>query len=1119
MKKLTSLPASLLMGAAAICTPNTVTGQGFDITVNGTTTVADSEVKETARAIDVRLEAADVQISTNLVDPEPKLGVQSVGDVTNGQVRVRSLSNYPGFIERGEVRIIDLSATSEPKLLGVVPLLPNRETQLAVPSGEIAIVYRVYGKRGRYDQTPPLFLSRNVSERARLFAEESDDFQELRNIRVRGGQITVSANNIAPGGRLIAFGQSLPANSDGSVTIDRILPSGDYDVMVEVRDGRGPLSFGRDVEIDTSDWTYFVVADLELRRTRNRQSGVSETSNSARLQVFVDGETEDGVEITASVDTGPGPIEDAFRRLSEKDPRAVASRFAIAPENLTFGDDSTTNDLTPTSGRVYLRVQRDQNFILWGDYDAQIEDNTYLRNTRSLYGAQLHLGTDATTENGEERASLDLNAAQRDQLFGREAFRGTDGTVFFLSRQDVVRDTERVTVEVRNAVTGQIVERVVLEEGKDYLFNEFQGVIRLNQPLSASLPGGLIQTNASGDLQQFLVVEYEYTPIGFDGSGVDVSGRVTFRPSDQLRFGVSALSQDTGTSEQRAYGADVRYQFAENSFIQLDVARNEGGSFSTVGSTNAGLNNTTTPVVSGSGEAYKLTFELHLQDVSAREGVIGGYLESRTEGFSTLDYQVDASTGDQRLYGLYARGDVSERLSYDFNADIRQNENSNDVSEVGLELGYQLSERLLLEGGVQRLEQDGGNRTDVAARLTFEPSENSSIYVFGQEALSVETIDANDRFGIGGEVGFDNGWSLAGEVSDGTTGLGLRFTANYEDSDGDTTYAGWEVDPSRTFGQGMTSDQNGRYVIGGRRQVSERVSAFGENTYDLLGQRRELIATYGFDFEATEALSYGAVLTRGRMEDATLGDSERLAIGLSTAYDSEHRSASARLEYRNDEAVGTAAPNSTDSIVFTGNMRWKFDDDQRAILSVIASHTENDTNSLLGGTYVDASLSYAYRPVNNERLNILSSLRYFKDDFGQELDGVVGDGPVQRSLVFNIEGNYDLTPEWKLGAKLGVRESETAASSVGTYSSNDAWLGIANLRYHMVKEWDALIEARHFEAVDTGFSETGGLVAVYRNINENFKIGIGYNLTSFSDDLTDLTQDDEGVFFNIIAQF
>jgi hypothetical protein len=42
----------------------------------------------------------------------------------------------------------------------------------------------------------------------------------------------------------------------------------------------------------------------------------------------------------------------------------------------------------------------------------------------------------------------------------------------------------------------------------------------------------------------------------------------------------------------------------------------------------------------------------------------------------------------------------------------------------------------------------------------------------------------------------------------------------------------------------------------------------------------------------------------------------------------------------------------------------------------------------------------------------------------------------------------------------------------------------------------------------------GTLVVVSRSLNEHFKVGVGYNFTDFSDDLTDLSFDHRGVFVN-----
>ena len=47
----------------------------------------------------------------------------------------------------------------------------------------------------------------------------------------------------------------------------------------------------------------------------------------------------------------------------------------------------------------------------------------------------------------------------------------------------------------------------------------------------------------------------------------------------------------------------------------------------------------------------------------------------------------------------------------------------------------------------------------------------------------------------------------------------------------------------------------------------------------------------------------------------------------------------------------------------------------------------------------------------------------------------------------------------------------------------------------------------------------GALVAVYRHINDNIKMGVGYNFTDFSDDLTHLNYDRRGFFVNALAKY
>jgi hypothetical protein len=64
-----------------------------------------------------------------------------------------------------------------------------------------------------------------------------------------------------------------------------------------------------------------------------------------------------------------------------------------------------------------------------------------------------------------------------------------------------------------------------------------------------------------------------------------------------------------------------------------------------------------------------------------------------------------------------------------------------------------------------------------------------------------------------------------------------------------------------------------------------------------------------------------------------------------------------------------------------------------------------------------------------------------------------------------------------------------------------------------------LVEGRYLTARQAGIDEFGVLGTVYRHVGDNFMVGVGYNFGRFSDDLTDLTTDDAGIFLNVIAQF
>jgi len=67
------------------------------------------------------------------------------------------------------------------------------------------------------------------------------------------------------------------------------------------------------------------------------------------------------------------------------------------------------------------------------------------------------------------------------------------------------------------------------------------------------------------------------------------------------------------------------------------------------------------------------------------------------------------------------------------------------------------------------------------------------------------------------------------------------------------------------------------------------------------------------------------------------------------------------------------------------------------------------------------------------------------------------------------------------------------------------------------KSWDAMAEVRMLALRDIQQRRRGAVATIYRRLGANLKVGVGYNFTDFSDDLTDLRYNHRGVFVNLIG--
>ncbi|MGI9393623.1 MAG: hypothetical protein ACR2OY_03155, partial [Boseongicola sp.] len=752
----------------------------------------------------------------------------------------------------------------------------------------------------------------------------------------------------------------------------------------------------------------------------------------------------------------------------------------------------------------------------------------YLRNTRGLYGAELGYVSPNVTESGNPRVSFSAYAAQTETLLQRDILRGSGGSIYFLSRQDISAGTESIVVEVVDNVTGRVIERRTLVEGADYDLDYFQGVIILTSPLGSSVTGGGIISDGSGDYDVNLVAQYEYTPTTSSLDGAALGGRVEYWASSQFRLGFTAMNENTGAVDQRMIGTDVRYEFGETSFLEVEIAQTEGPGFGRTFSTDGGLTNAI--IGAGSGDrarAYRFDGYVDFADLNwNRPGYLGLYLEHKEAGLSTL---LEDITEDQTLVGLNAEVEISDRLTLglyleDFEKDGGDNKRTGEVS-----LAYAISDRWDVTAAVEHIDQftlgdptETGQRTDLGLLFGYRQSDDLQLYTFGQLTLDESGgLGENGRIGIGADAQITEKLSFFGEISEGDQGTGADLQLTYSPTADNEVYLGYSLDPTRDgAGYSLVGRDDGKLVVGGRFRHSEAVTSYGENTWDMFGARQSLTRTYGVNYTPNAKWTYAAAAESGQVRDSINGDFDRDAFSFGLSYASESgNAASARIEYRTEDGAGTV--QDRDTWAASLGYEHKVNEDWRLLTYVDALFSDSDESAFLDGEYVEASLGFAYRPIMHDRLNLLFRYTHLQDLPGVDQVTANGttSGPLQKSHVLSVDGNYQFSPKFTFGAKYGLRMSEIAPRGTSAFIDSTAHLGIMRLDWHVVHKWDASGEARVLYTEGTDIQETGAVLGIYRHIGDNAKIGIGYEWGRVSDNPTDLEYEGNGIFLNILAKF
>ena len=912
---------------------------------------------------------------------------------------------------------------------------------------------------------------------------------------------------------------------------------------------------------------YFIVGIADIKIGRNRV-----TQNSDLLSMnseYDEGMFDDGrlafytrnrigkYSITAQLDTDHQELKHIFDGLGRRDHRELFKELSTEDKGYTFGDESSSMMDVDTQGQFYLRLEWDKNKALWGNYSASIDNGEYLSYSKGLYGAQFIGVSQETTSFGDDKYSGTLFFSNPETLSEYNIFLATGGSLYVLKNKDIVEGSESVTIEVINQKTGQVVKEESLSEGQDYTINNIQGRIILNNPLlqyGYKELGDIIKDNPISDYKTYLKVQYEYYDSNaLYSSDYSTGGNIKYWLNDNFQIGTAYVKSTELEEDYQMLGLNGVIRKTESTYLEWEIAKSEGqkvgrGAYSYNGGLSFSninyMDKDEDENINNKGTAYRLKGVLSLNDISKKftEGSMAEIWYANKDGGFSIDSLDDGS--DEVEYGLKTDYIVNDKLILRTQFSVAESKDEEGEKqkqeEISAEADYTVNEKLSVGVAIRKSDNasdsygsssiidtgnssssdfvnssfdsdDEGESIDLGVRANYKFSDVTTGYVGLQKALSTDKVDANDIMAsIGGETVLFDKVKLSGEYSPGNTDTATDIQLAYAFSESYETYLNLSQDTSN-------GEKSNGITFGQKLLVGEKYEIFQENQLDKdSDSNEELTQLYGININMNKEIKVGVTYEQGDLSERD-GKSKRNAVSTTLYYDDKKRMKTTnRLEMRTDKA----SEDHTVEWLTANDLLYKYNEEWTLVGKLDYSITEDKINGGYDRKFMELGIGGAYRPIWNDRLNMLWKYSYIYDLSTPDSDSDYNFGDFdERSNIFSIDAIYSLTKKLDIGGKWAYKKAEMkAAADEDEWFSATTSLYAVKLSYNFYKNWRIMGEYHWLVSKEDNEVREGLLAGLDYDIHKNLTIGIGYNFTKFSDDLRYDNYNASGIFINIVGK-
>lgn len=816
------------------------------------------------------------------------------------------------------------------------------------------------------------------------------------------------------------------------IELEPTTASGSFSVTFPFRDGDVTTTQRIDAWLSPGNrpWTIVGLAEgtVGFNRIDKALQNVPDDGKTlhadGRLALYIKGRVTGKWLLTLAYDSAKVSSQSTFG--STIDPKAYYTVYADRSERRY--DASSVR-------KLYLKLERQQFYALFGDYDTGISEPQLARYVRSFNGIK--------SEYRSNQVGATAFAADTPYTHRREEIQGNGlSGPYRLASQTIVPNSEHVTLEVRDRLhSEQIVSSTTLTRYIDYSIDYVTGQLTFNQP---------ILSRDSSFNPQFIIADYEVD--GVAKRVTDAGGRVTISNKKQtLKVGLTGIHDETDTSRTNMGGVDVRFRPNNQNEVRAEFAASH--TQATDGATGVAAGTSTAWLVEAEhhGKSYDLLAYIRQQDknfgVGQTNAVEAGALKFGIDGRLRLSslLNLSGSAYEEKYLTTSAVRDAAEaKLEYrgkyftttvDYKY-VRDQlpDGTTAVSDI-VQFGatkHLFNNKLELDAQTEFSPDGQTNSVDFPARQTFTARLNvvKDVTLIGSyEITSGGTLGHTQT----ARVGFDlKPWAGAKF----TSSVNQQETADY----GPRTYAAYGLAQSLPLGKRLTLDftLDGNHTMHGINPANVLNTAQPVASGGALTQAGSLTEDFtAVTAGATYRADQWSVAGRAEYRDGAV--TQRYGLTLSALRQiSDGKAFGEALSYSRATQIGGA---TTESASFA--MSWANRPDHGHIAWLDKAEIRSDyvSGAVLGAATPVASSVFnvngdasSRRVVNSFSLNwspteehdgeylgrsevdLFWGTRYIFDTYnGDELKGL--------SNTIGLDVKFDVHEKITLGASATVREN------------------------------------------------------------------------------------------------